>query len=131
MHNPNKELVLSIFEDLSAGRYENFMKKMADDICYTITGSSPFSGAHTKQQWLDEVVQPLKRVLEGSIKIQVLTIVAEGEWVCTRSQGQARAKDGRPYNHMYAHFWRVEDSKVAEIWEWLDTELTTAVIGNR
>lgn len=127
----NKEIVHSIFEDLSTGNYENFMSKMADDIRYTITGSSPFSGTHTSQQWLTEVVQPIKEKLQGSIRIEVLTTIAEGDHVFTHSQGQAKTKDGRPYNHTYAHLWKLDqEGKVQEIFEWLDTELTTAVFGN-
>ena len=98
---------------------------------YHITGTSPFSGSHTKQEWWDKVVEPLMASVGGKVSIERLTVVAEGDWVCTHSRGQMTTADGKPYNHQYAHFFRVKDGKIAEIFEWLDTALTSAAFGDQ
>jgi ketosteroid isomerase-like protein len=127
----NKRIVRDILDEIGRGNLGKFRSRMADDIRYTITGSSPFSGTHTKQQWWEEVVQPLIAKLETSIHIELKNIIADGEYVFTHSQGTARTKDGRPYNHVYGHLWRLKNEMIVEIHEWLDTALTADIFSKR
>lgn len=123
----NKRIVLEILDEIGRGNLEKFRSQMADDIRYTITGSSPFSGTHSREQWWNEVVTPLIAKLESNIHIELRNIIADGELVFTHSQGTARTKDGRPYNHVYGHLWKLKNGKIVEIYEWLDTALTANI----
>ena len=127
----NKQIVREILDEIGRGNLERFRSAMADDIRYTIAGSSPFSGSHTREQWWNEVVKPLNETLAGSIRIELKTIIGEGEYVFTHSQGAARTRDGRPYNHLYGHLWKFKDGRIVEIIEWLDTALTASIFGKR
>jgi ketosteroid isomerase-like protein len=127
----NKQIVREILDEIGRGNLEKFRSAMANDIRYSIAGSSPFSGAHTREQWWNEVVKPLGEKLDGHIGIELKTIIAEGDLVFSQSQGAAKTKDGRPYNHLYAHLWRFKDGKIIEITEWLDTALTSQIFGKR
>jgi len=123
----NKRIVREILEEIGRGNLEKFRGRMADDIRYTIAGSSPFSGTHTREQWWNEVVKPLGEKLDGSIRIELKNIIADDDLVFTQSQGAAKTKDGRPYNHLYGHLWRLKDGRIVEIIEWLDTVLTAEI----
>ena len=46
-----------------------------------------------------------------------------------RGRGHARTPSGDDYNNEYCWWYRIVDGKVAEIIEYLDTELVTTVLG--
>lgn len=57
--------------------------------------------------------------------------MAEGDFVVAQVRGQARKKDGTPYNNTYCHVFRLRDGKIIAVNEYMDTELITAVFGSR
>ena len=56
-------------------------------------------------------------------------LVAEGNQVVVEALGESRTKDGRDYNNIYCLVLRLEDEKIAEIREYLDTELVKSIFG--
>src|ERR1700736_5038611 len=56
----NKNLMQAVFSELSAGNTKPFRDAMADDFCWTITGTTAWSGAYRgKQAVLSELIEPL------------------------------------------------------------------------
>ena len=55
-------------------------------------------------------------------------MVAEGDFVVVQSRGAAQTKDDRPYDNTYCHVMRIRDGKIAELTEYLDTELASSVL---
>jgi ketosteroid isomerase-like protein len=91
----NKQIVREILDEIGRGNLEKFRSAMANDIRYSIAGSSPFSGAHTREQWWNEVVKPLGEKLDGHIGIELKTIIAEGDLVFFAIAGRGE-NQGRP-----------------------------------
>ena len=58
-------------------------------------------------------------------------LIAEGELVVALTSGVAETVDGRPYNNRYCQVMRINDGRIVEVAEYLDTQLTSAIFGNR
>jgi ketosteroid isomerase-like protein len=62
-----------------------------------------------------------------TVKLNIQTIVGEGEYVAARFTLQAiTAGRGEPYENYYFFLYRVLDAKVVEYWEYCDTKYAAA-----
>ena len=67
--------------------------------------------------------------LEGPIKLTPDNVFGEGDFVALQGHGQARTKTGLDYNNTYCLVFRFKEGKIAEVMEYLDTELLRAALG--
>ncbi len=126
----NKEIVRNMFAELSKGNPEGFLGKMADDVRFTVQGTTKFSVTSTsKQELLSKVLGPLSAQLEGGITITPDNFIAEGDYVVTQARGKSNTKAGGTYNNTYCQVFRLANGKVQEVTEYLDTELVTKAFG--
>lgn len=126
----NKQLIQNIFEQLAQGNSRPLVEAMADDFCWTVTGQNRWSGTYRgKQVVLDQLLSVLRSRIEGRVKTIAHRFVAEGDFVVVEARGNNTTKEGRPYNNGYCFVIRLEDGKLKEITEYMDTELVTAVLG--
>jgi uncharacterized protein len=126
----NKRVVLAAYAALKAGDTAGYFARMSDDVQMTFYGAHSLAGTYRgKADFMERFVPRLRERLVGTIKLHVETVVAEGDLVVVEAQGEARAKDGRPYNNRYSIWLRVRDEKIVEIREYMDTELTKAIFG--
>jgi ketosteroid isomerase-like protein len=73
----------------------------------------------------------MRRFANGPIKSYATRILADGDFVVIQSRGDNTLKDGRRYNNDYCMVFRLENGKIKEIEEYLDTELVSSVMGER
>jgi uncharacterized protein len=126
--NENKKLVEDAFMKWSRGDGAAFFALLADDVRWTVIGSTPVSRTYTsKQAFLEGAVQPLGTKLAGTIQPTVRDILADGEKVALQWEGQATAKNGTIYHQTYCWVMRFENGKVREGTAYLDTELITQI----
>jgi ketosteroid isomerase-like protein len=126
----NKQLMQHIFGEFDKGNPEPFLANMADDIRWTIIGTTKFSGTYQgKQTVIDKLLTPLIAQLDGPIRVTAERFIAEGDYVVMQGRGTATTKMGKPYNNTYCLVWRLVNGKVQEMTEYLDTELVTAAFG--
>lgn len=126
----NKQLVTATWGAINKGDIEGFMNNLADDVTWTFYGSHRFAGTlKGKDELVAKLFAPLGEVLEGGIKVHIDTVIAEGDWVVLESHGEAIAKSGKRYDNRYCVVITLRDRKIAQIREYLDTELVTAVFG--
>lgn len=126
----NKMLIRSLFAELSAGNPQPLLDNMAEDVCYTISGSTKYSGAlNGKHEVIEKLLAPLAQELAGAIAIIPENLIAENEYVVMQSHGKAKAKNGKSYDNTYCHVFRLIHGKIQQITEYLDTELATEVFG--
>lgn len=126
----NKETVRNMFAELSKGNAEAFLGTLADDVRFTLIGSTKFSGVFNgKPEFIEKVLAPLGAQLEGGIAMNVDNLIAEGDHVVMQGRGESTTKSGKVYNNTYAQVFRLANGKVQEVTEYLDTELVTAVFG--
>ncbi|MEW6296539.1 MAG: nuclear transport factor 2 family protein [Thermodesulfobacteriota bacterium] len=126
----NKQLIQNMFAELSKGNAEAFLNNMADNVRFTIIGTTKYSGTcNGKQELIEKVLKPLTAQLDGGIVITPENFIADGDYVVMQARGKATTKTGKPYNNTYCQVFRVANGKVQEVTEYLDTELVTAAFG--
>ena len=126
----NKQTVEKIFAALSRGDGEGYLAGLADDVEFTIEGTTKFSGTFRgKQRVIDGLLQPLMAELEGGLAIAVDRIYADGDTVIVQAHGTSKTKRGGSYNNRYCQVFRVEGGKVKSMVEYLDTALVDQAFG--
>ncbi|MFL5823287.1 MAG: nuclear transport factor 2 family protein [Solirubrobacteraceae bacterium] len=125
----NKQLMSAVFEELAAGNGQPFMDALADDVRWTVAGSSPWSGTYEgKRRVITELMRPLFKQFADDYRAQATRIVAEDDVVVVEARGEVMTKSGRPYNQTYCYVFRLADGTVREMTEYLDTDLVNQVL---
>jgi len=126
----NKALIQNMFAELSKGNAEAFLNNMADNVKFTIIGTTKYSGTcNGKQELISKVLQPLTAQLEGGLTITPENFIADGDYVAMQARGKSTTKTGKSYNNTYCQVFRIASGKVQEVVEYLDTELVTSAFG--
>ena len=126
----NKQLIQTMFAELSKGNAEAFLGNMADDVRFTIIGTTKYSGTFNgKQELISKLLGPLTSQLEGGLTITPDNFIADGDYVAMQARGQSKTKTGKSYNNTYCQVFRIASGKVKEVVEYLDTELVTSAFG--
>ena len=124
----NRALVRAAFDAWAAGQGD-FYRLLADDVTWTITGSSPVAGTYTsRQEFLDGAIQPIFKRLSQPIQPIVHTLIAEGDQVVALWEGHATALDGVPYDNVYCWVMRVQDGKVTHATAFFDSPPLTELL---
>jgi ketosteroid isomerase-like protein len=126
----NKQLMQNIFSELAKGNGKPFVESMADDFCWTVTGSTKWSGTYRgKQAVLDDLMKPLFSQFADQYTNTAHRFIAEEDYVVVECRGRVTTRAGTPYNNTYCFVCRIYDGKLRELTEYLDTELVTAALG--
>lgn len=127
----NKQFVQNIFLEMAEGNSRPLVEAMADDFCWTVTGNNRWSGTYRgKQAVLEQLLAQLRARIEGRVKTIAHRLIAEDDIVVVEARGNNTTKQGRPYNNAYCFVIRLQQGKLKEITEYMDTELVTAVLGD-
>ncbi len=128
----NKKLVRDFFEAGNQGRGDLMFDMMADHVRWTDIGSHRFAGTYLgKDVVASQLFGPLMGALTAGIRGEIDRLIAEGDMVVTQIRGTAELHDGTPYNNTYCHVIRIENGKIAEVTEYMDTALIDQVFGPR
>lgn len=126
----NKQLVIDFYEAGARGDMDACFDLVADNIIWTDIGTTKFSGTYKgKQAVAEELLGPLFGQLKAGIASTIEALIAEDDMVVALTRGQAETHDGTPYNNTYCQVMRIEDGKIAEVVEYMDTALIDAVFG--
>ena len=125
----NKRLLQTIFDQLSVGNGKPFIDSLADDFCWTITGTTAWSKTYRgKQSVRTELLRPLFAQFADQYINKLHRIIAEDDLVVVECHGRVTTKSGKPYNNRYCWVCRVADGKLKELTEYLDTELVATAL---
>ena len=120
----NKRLMQQMFAELAQGNSGALVEMLADDVVWTVTGTTTFSKAYRgKATLIQELVGPLFSQLEGQFVFNADRFIAEDNYVVVECRGKSTTKTGRPYNNKYCLVCRLEDGKIKELTEYMDTQL--------
>ncbi len=127
----NKKLMQDMFAELGKGNGDAFLGNMADDIEFTIIGSTKYSGTFKgKKDLVERLLGPLNAQLEGGITITPENFIADGDTVAMQAKGKSTTKSGKSYDNTYCQVFAFnKDGKVQRVTEYLDTELVTTAFG--
>jgi hypothetical protein len=117
----NKEVVNKAFAAWAAGGRTFFDDMLAPDVVWTIKGSSPTARVlRGKQELIDGAVTPLSTRLQRQIRPTIRNLWADGDHVIIEWDGEAVAKDGKPYRNSYLWIFRMQGGRATEVTAYLD-----------
>ena len=126
----NKQFISNMFAELSKVNSDAFLNALADDVRFTIIGTTKYSGTFNgKQELTNKLLAPINAQVEGGMTITPENLIADGDFVAMQAHGKAQSKNGRRYDNTYCHVFRFANGKVQEVTEYLDTELVTSAFG--
>ena len=125
----NKRLLQDIFYELAKGNGQPFVEAMADDFCWTITGTTKWSRTYRgKHAVRTELLRPLFSQFADKYRNTATRILADGEHVVVECTGKVTTRAGEAYNNTYCYVIRMADGQLTELTEYLDTALVNAVL---
>jgi len=120
----NKRLVREAFRLWEEGDSGPFFDLIAEDVRWTVIGSTPVSGVYeSKQALVDAAFGPLLERLAGPLKVRFVDLAAEGDKVFLRFKSSGVTKTGLRYDQVYCFAMEMREQRIVEIAAYLDTEL--------
>jgi ketosteroid isomerase-like protein len=117
----NRRIVKDAFARWSAGGSGFFDEVLADDVVWTIEGSSPSAVEYKgRQALIEHAVRPLAMRLRSPVRPKIVRIWADGDHVIANWKGQGVAQDGQRYQNSYAWIFRMQAGKAVEVTAFLD-----------
>ena len=93
----NKAVVRKAIDALSRGDMAGFLADAADDVSFTLIGSTPLSGTirgkNTIEQGLTTILG--ERLEGGAIAMTIENLIADGEYVAEQASGVSRTHTGK------------------------------------
>lgn len=126
----NKKVVLSFFENFSAGKAEAALALMADNATWWVAGKPDLfalAGTKTKAQFA-EIVKGLGAAMPKGLRITPKGITAEGDKVAVEADSYGELANGKVYNNQYHFLIEVRNGKIQAVREYLDTQHAHAVL---
>jgi hypothetical protein len=125
----NRTILRRVFDATAQGDGRAFIETLADDVTWTIIGSTAWSCTYSgKQKVMAELLGPLSDQLDGPNTIIADHMIAEGDRVAVVGHGQNRTKTGNDYRNSYCWIIRMAGGKMAEITEFADTHLIATAL---
>ena len=126
----NKQLVRDAFEAMGRSDIRPLVDMMTDDFAWIIEGQSRFSRSYEgKVAVKRDLLTPLFEAFATPYRFIIDDIIAEGDSVVVRGRGEVRTKAGKDYNNSYCFVLGLEEGKLVELREYLDTALVERVFG--
>ena len=105
-----------------------FVAALADDLTWTVTGTSPIAGVYTsKADYLAGVLGPLSARLAAVPTLRVKRMLVDGEWAALHLEGRGSGKRGENYDMDYCWMIRVQDQQIREVVGFYDTTKVNAL----
>ncbi len=124
----NKQVVRDAFRPWEQGDSRPFFDLVADDVTWTVIGSTPASGVfRSKKAVVDQAFRPLLERLDGPLQTRFIDVAAEGDKVFLRFKSAGVAKTGLHYDQVYCFAMVMRDGRITEIVAYLDTHLLARI----
>jgi len=125
----NKALMREVFAELAKGNGAPFIEVLADDVRWSIIGTTDWSGRWGgKASVRSKLLEPLFAQFATRYRNRASRMIAEGDYVVIECRGEVILKSGHPYNNTYCYVCKLEGGKVRELTEYCDTELLTKAL---
>jgi uncharacterized protein len=125
----NKAIVEAVFAALAEGDGRPFNAAMAEDILWIVEGSGPWARAYRgKAAVIEELQKPVFANFATRYKCRAERIIAEGDDVVVLARGEAVTRAGKRYDNSYCFVIRMRGGEMAELREYMDTELVAATL---
>ena len=127
----NKRIIERAFEAMANADPALFIDAMAEDVVWIVTGQSQWSRRFEGKAALqNDLVRPLFALFATPYRNLAERIIADDEGnVAVLAKGEVRTKTGMDYNNDYCFVLRMENGKIVEVREYMDSALAESVLG--
>ncbi len=118
----NKDLIVEYFHRVTAGGGDP-LDLIADSAQWWVPPSSPLGGLHEGKPAIQRLVSRGRDLYDPTspFKIEILSMVAEGDAVCVQTVMEARTRSGEEYRNHYHFAFCVSENQIVEVKEYVDT----------
>ena len=125
----NKQVLQEVFAETAKGNGRPFVAAMAEDVTWTIIGSTQWSKTYRgKKAVLAELLGPLNAQLANGNTITAHRFIAEDDQVVVEGRGHNTTKTGKAYQNTYCWVFRLSGGQVVDIVEYTDTALIESAL---
>jgi ketosteroid isomerase-like protein len=126
----NRQLMQQAFDALARGDAAPFVELLSDDVAWTMTGATAWSGTYRgKEVLMAQLLRPLMSRFADRYTNTARRIICENDVAVVECTGRATMRDGRPYENAYCWVCRLDRGRIVELTEYLDTTVVEAVLG--
>ena len=122
----NKKIAKKFFEALSAGS-NKYLDFYTDDSVIWTAGDNAIGGTRTKKEIIN-FAQNILSAFPSGITFKITGMTAEEEKVAVEVNGEAIHSSGQTYNNQYHFLLRIQDGKILELKEYMDTQLAAKIL---
>jgi uncharacterized protein len=121
----NKKLIREGFEGWARGDARPLFNLVADDVRWTVIGSTPVSKTYNSRHEFRGALKAISERFTDDLKVVLRDVIADGDKVAVQFESHAKGKNGLAYDQTYCWVLRMADGRVREVVAYLDTELVT------
>lgn len=123
-------LVRRMYAALSSGDVDGFLECLHEDVRWTVMGETALSGTYAgKRAVVDELLGAFPRYFREGLTVHVDAVHAADDHVVAELRAELVTHSGEPYRNRYCIVYRVEDGRVREMREYLDTQRLARALG--
>ena len=125
----NRQVVREAFRPWEQGDPGPFFDLVADDVHWTVIGTSPLSGVfQSKQALFDHSFNRLLDRLDGPLTTTLVDVSADGDKVFLQFESTGASTTGVDYHQVYCFAMTMRQHRIVEVIAYLDTGLLSAVM---
>lgn len=126
----NRKIITHIFAELDRGNPIPYRDALSEDVRMTHAGRSPWSREWVgKAELLKDLYGYVRSLLVDPVRLTIKNVLADGERVAVLASGKATTRKGEAYDNEYCIVYRLQNGKIVEILEHMDTDLALRVLG--
>jgi len=115
------ELIAAQFKKWEEGE-SNLFELLADDVEWTVSGSSPVSGTyHSKEAFMQKAVEPITERLATPLQPTLISLTYDSTYIWLQFKASAQSIAGSKYENQYLWKMQVQHQKIVSCTAFLDT----------
>ena len=119
-----KRLVEAFYDAFNRADREAYRGFLHRDFEAHISGEGEVSGRMDREAFSCMVFERVGEVFPGGLRVEIQSLIAEGDRVASQVAVCGRTRCGRAYRNPACHVFRLRDGRVAEMVEYFDTLLS-------
>jgi uncharacterized protein len=118
---PPREIVLGFFADINAGKFEEALARLAEDVQYEVVSPPPYGGRMDRNGLSNFMASTIQPRLADPLHVEILGVTASDDRVAVETRTRAKGKGGRDYDNRFHFLCVVRDGLIVEAREYLDS----------